>query len=55
MPGRDWYYRPALDIPRHSDVPVLARRWYRRAFLRNGAGDGIRTHDFLLGKQTLYR
>ena len=20
----------------------------------NGAGDGIRTHDFLLGKQTLY-
>ena len=21
---------------------------------RSGAGDGIRTHDFLLGKQTLY-
>ena len=22
---------------------------------RDGAGDGIRTHDFLLGKQTFYR
>ena len=34
---------------------VDARLMSHRPFVASGAGDGTRTHDILLGKQTLYQ
>ena len=36
------------------DVDSTAKYGVHQIEPRYGAGDGIRTHDFLLGKQTLY-
>ncbi len=48
--------RAVLGMFRHNWAHTAARLW-RKAFVfwgKNGAGDGIRTHDFNLGKVALY-
>ena len=43
-----------LVIAGAATMGLNRRCWRKRGEGRNGAGDGIRTHDSLLGKQILY-
>lgn len=52
------YLRASLPVERNTGIEPVLRPWQGRGLplhqFRNGADDGIRTHDLDLGKVALY-